>query len=52
MDATDKKIFSSLGIGQTVTMRGTGRSYQASMVLSDCEFLEKDKLAKEAGTTK
>jgi hypothetical protein len=46
-DAIDKKIYKGLENGQTVIMRGTGRSYQSVMVLNDCEFFEKDKLAKE-----
>ncbi|MCY2995233.1 MAG: hypothetical protein NTY19_46335 [Planctomycetota bacterium] len=51
-DAIDKKIYEGLENGQTVVMRGTGRSNQSVMVLSDCEFFEKDKLAKETGKTK
>jgi hypothetical protein len=51
-DAIDKQIYQGLENGQTVIMRGTGKSYQSVMVLNDCEFLEKDKLAKETEKTK
>ena len=51
-DAIDKKIYEGLENGETVIMRGTGRSNQSVMVLVDCEFVEKDKLAKETEKTK
>ena len=51
-DAVDKKIYEGLENGQTVIMRGTGRSNQSVMVLNECGFVEKDKLAGETEKTK
>lgn len=51
-DATDKQIYEGLEIGRTVIMRGTGKSNQSVMVLNECEFVEKVKLAEETGKTR